>query len=159
MSITKLYHGTTAARSESIVTNGLPLEEGGVSYWGSQRIAEWYATYVADEEGSTPVVIEKEITEFNETLFVADENSIKWPMVFTLDTTEEEVSAAYEGSDKSWQSTYDIVESVIYTGTVSVSASDVVASERVVLPGDADYVEPDTSEGEELEEPIEAHDG
>ena len=109
-----LYHGTTTEHVDNILENG--FDEG--SYFGSYRIAEFYAHSI--EEGSVknndvePVIIAVPIKYFNLNNLEIDWNSYDEPITFTLGMKEDELEEMWEESDKSVESFYEIYESVVY---------------------------------------------
>ena len=61
----KLYHGPSTSALEAIMSAGGVISA--PSYWGTERIAEYYALTVAEENGGDPVVISMPLSQFKAT--------------------------------------------------------------------------------------------
>lgn len=116
-----LYHGTLDILLNEILAHGLRSS----SYWGSRRVAEYYAE---DERGKghAPILIRKARSAFEEGGLEVDTNSVAEPLTYTLKAEEEDLYDEFLASNGSWQASLEIYESVIYRRAMTVRAEDII---------------------------------
>ena len=116
-----LYHGTSTKALESIQQDMFLREQ---TDFGSEEIAEYYATEAAEADDSEPVLLAFPIGRFKMAALKPDRNSLEEPLTYTLGTTEEKVWDQWKASDGSWLACYDIVASVRYHAALALDPSD-----------------------------------
>lgn len=112
-----LYHGTISKHLPEILKNGF-VEK---SFFGSQRIAEYYAEVTADELGGEPIVIAVPLSNFDPNSIEIDWNSYEEPITYALGMKEDELEELWEESDQTVSDFFDIYESVIYTKNLKLN--------------------------------------
>lgn len=118
-----LYHGTSTTHLASIQAS-MSLASG---YYGSRRIAEYYAEEVCDEVGGRPVLIGIPIERFDCLKLAFDRNSLDEPLTYTLGVSEEDVWDEWQAAEQQdWLACYNIVESVRYNGSVELQDNDFI---------------------------------
>lgn len=110
-----LYHGTTTKNLDRIREDGF-IKSG---CWGTERVAEYYAEVTSEEDGGDPILLFVPFDDFDEELMRPDLNSISEPLTFTLGQKEDDIWEEWELSSQTWVDSLDIVESVLYLGTIS----------------------------------------
>jgi hypothetical protein len=108
-----LYHASPERYVESITREGiLPT-----SYWGTERIAEYYAEDIR-ENGEEAHIFRVPFRDFDEANLEPDLPGLEEPLTYTLGMSEEEVWDEWADSAKDWNASLEIVGSVRYTGIV-----------------------------------------
>jgi broad specificity phosphatase PhoE len=122
-----LFHGTTDESVERILEKGIILAS---SFWGTERMATYYAEDVAIEEGAEPVIFRVPFNRFNQASFLPDMAIVSEPMTSDYapdltDKSDEELYALWEASEGTWQDCLRIYEAVKYTVPVKVTKADI----------------------------------
>ena len=121
-----LYHGTNRENAEAAVRQGFVKAP---SYWGTQRIAGYYADWVTDFEGGDSgdmAIIRVPMARFRSSGFQVDNPSVQEPISWTLGKKEEALFKLWGRSKKTWQDCLRIFESVRYRYPVKVTEDDVI---------------------------------
>jgi adenosyl cobinamide kinase/adenosyl cobinamide phosphate guanylyltransferase len=116
-----LYYGTTTEKLDALLEDGLEAP----SHWGTLEMATLRAEEAAEEDGGDPVVITKSMTDFSTTALQADEDAIKTPAQSIVARSEEQIAEEWEKSDKSWEDSLDLAESVLYDGHLEISEDEI----------------------------------
>ena len=125
-----LYHGTSSTALQAILANGGIMKA--PSYWGSERIAQYYAEVAVEEEEengndeASEVILRVPLQRFNSKHFIPDQNSIAEPIAYTLGTTEDKLWAQWKKCKDTWQDCLRIYESVVYKSPVKITQADVL---------------------------------
>jgi len=119
-----LYQGTSDILLPQIYEQGLKVP----SWWGSERVAWYYAEEVAEDVGGGEVVIRVPINRFDTSKLEPDGNSIAEPLTYTLGQSEDELYAQWKRSKGTWQDCLAIYESVIYRAPMKITPEDVWTS-------------------------------
>ena len=129
MSIEWLYHGTYQEAIDKMLVSGR-VSSGGIvkppSFWGTERIAEYYAEVVSDYEGSLePRLIRVPLSRFNKAGFKVDRPSVQEPISWALEETEDDLARHWQASRKTWRDCLVIFESVKYDLPMRITEEDV----------------------------------
>ena len=115
-----LYHGTSSTYVGKLLAGGGQMLF--PSYWGTERIAEYYAEVTAEEDVSEPVVIAVSRAEFKSRYFQPDHKSIAEPLCCVLEAKEPALYQEWTKSKGTWRDSLSIYESVVYAATVHITA-------------------------------------
>jgi len=120
-----LYHGTTATMAKKIMADGLVK---GPSWWGTERMAEYYAETVSEEDDpeDEPAIIRIPLSRFDEGRLGVDGNSIAEPIAGVLGEREEALYARWKASRHTWRDCLRIYESVWYDAPMRVAEADIL---------------------------------
>jgi hypothetical protein len=133
---TYLYHGTTQDRLSGILREGIR----GPSWWGTERVAEYYSEdreasrnddelvdldYI-EEPPAEPLVVRVPLSRFDKGSLAADENSIAEPLTNVLGRDEERLYHQWMLSRRTWQDCLRIYESVWYNAPMEVTEADIL---------------------------------
>src|ERR1051326_2427982 len=130
-----LYHGTSRLRVTKILRQGVSSP----SWWGTERIAEYYGEVQSEEDGSDPIMLTVPLTAFQVQHLEPDGNSIAEPLTYTLGRKEDDLYAEWQASGQTWLDCLDIYESVIYRGgPIKVKRAQVSGMARSVDQGPKD---------------------
>ena len=129
---TFLWHGTSQKRLPDLIRDGIRSP----SWWGSRRMATWFAEDTADQDDSTPALIAVPLKRFNTWQLEPDEMMIKVPILPVLGTDIEiqdgrtrplerrvQIAWAALSGGGTWEDSLRIVEAVVYRAPARFSLS------------------------------------
>jgi hypothetical protein len=102
-----LYHGTSSTLRASIEMKGLQ----GPSYWGTQRVAAYFAEANCDQYGGTPLMIAIPLISLDPAMIHADLVMAEYPIFPDYDERQCEWE---ENPDRGWAESLRIYESVVH---------------------------------------------
>jgi len=122
-----LWHGTSRAHLASILRDGL---RGPVSWWGTERMAIYFADVAAEESAAfEPVLLRVPLDRFDAHHVKPDPAMIEEPIEHLLEESTETLYDEWMRSGRTWRDSLRIYEAVTYDGpTVRVTAADVVSA-------------------------------
>jgi len=109
------YHGTSLRALAEIEKLGRIKP---VSYWGSYEVAAYYAEVTAEEQDDRAVILQYPIAKFLDQYLEPDYPGIEEPITYTIGKKESAVWREWKQSDKTWQDSWQIIQSVRYTADV-----------------------------------------
>lgn len=111
---TLLMHNTGMKKLPSIAVEGLRAG----SYWANQdNIRDYYAESVTDE-GDQCVSVHVLLEDFDPDQLSPDYPGLEEPLTYSLNMSEEEVWHGWEGSDKTWEDSLDVIGSCRYEAAI-----------------------------------------
>jgi hypothetical protein len=114
-----LYHATSQSNAQSCISQGVRAP----SYWGVGALAEYYIETVEDE-GDEGVMLEADLTDFDESLLEPDYPGLEEPICSAVGKSENEIWSQWEASGKTWRDSLRIIGSVRYRGIIKPRLSD-----------------------------------
>jgi hypothetical protein len=119
-----LYHGTTRRALEVALASGGTLK--GPSWWGTERVADYYAEVAAEEEGpeGEEAIVRVPLSRFNRRLLKPDHNSIAEPLTYTLGADEKDLWRQWQKARGTWRDCLEIYESVRYEAPLRIAEED-----------------------------------
>jgi hypothetical protein len=102
-----LYHATSTKKYAKIAQMGLLPG----AYLATRAIAEYYAETVEDE-GDTPVVLRLHFDDIQHLDLEADHNGIAEPLTYALKKSEDDILAAWDACEGSWEDSLEIIGSL-----------------------------------------------
>ena len=115
-----LYHGT----SDEVLPSMYEQSMADPSWWGTERVAWYYAEEMVDEIGGNDTVLRVPIARFDTSKLEPDHNSIAEPLTHTLGQSEDKLYERWEKSVGTWQDCLSIYESVIYRAPMAITPED-----------------------------------
>lgn len=112
----KLYHVTSTKNIESIKNDGFLKPK---TYWiyDNDALVEYYMETISDE-GETPIILTLETQ--NDDSFAPDKPGIEEPITCALDLSEKEIKEEWKNSDKDWEASLEIINSIVIKNKISI---------------------------------------
>lgn len=105
-----LYHVTARENLAAIAAQGLKPR----TYFSSSEELRDYYCSVVEDEGSDPVMLLVDLSEFEPGHCQPDRPGIEEPITIALGKREDEIREAWEASAQTWRDSLEIVQSLRY---------------------------------------------
>ena len=115
-----LLHGTSSVFLKRIHQSGLSVLP--IYLTDNEDVAEYYAEEVVEQHGGEEIILKIAFGALDPNAIEPDYPSIEEPLTYTLGVTEEEVWEAWEASNRTWQDSLNIVDSVRYKKPITPNA-------------------------------------